>query len=76
MVAGEHMYVNTLLNQLANLLAERMVLVLALVVDVILHPEIEHVAQHVDGDGIFAHLFQHIDQLLLVRVSPLYRQTP
>jgi hypothetical protein len=75
-IAHEEMDVNAFLGQAAQFFEERIVLMLALIVDEILHPEIEHVAQHVDGDGILAHLFQQFNHFLLVRPASLDSQTP
>ena len=66
MIADEHMYVNAFFSQFAQFFAERMELPFALVMDKIFHPEIEHVSQHIDRDGVSAHLLQHVNQFFLM----------
>jgi hypothetical protein len=76
MVAGEKMYVDTMPFQLTEFFAERVELPFLRVPNDILHPKIEHIAEHVDGHGILAHLLQHVDHFFLVRPASLDSQTP
>ena len=74
MITREDMYVDTFSGQLTDLFAERMVLPFLRIADEILHPEIEHVAEHVDRRGVFTHLFQHLDEFFLMCPASLDRQ--
>ena len=74
MIAGEEMDVDALFDKFAYLSAERMVLVFAFVVDIVLHPKVEHVSQHIDGNGVLAHLLEEVDEFLLVRPAFLDSQ--
>ena len=74
MITGEEMDVNAFFDESAYLSAEGVILMFAFVVDVILHPEIEHVSEHVDGNGVLAHLLEEVDEFFLVRPAFLDSQ--
>ena len=59
----------------AYLFEEWVVLKFALVAFEILHPEIEHIAEHIDRSSIFAHMLEHSYHFLLVQPVVLNSQT-
>lgn len=74
MVAGEEMDMNALPGQFLQFFAERSILPFGFVVMKILHPEIEHIAEHVDGYGVLAHHLEHVDHFFLMRPATLNGQ--
>ena len=74
-VPDEVMDVDAAADEAADLFHERMELAFFRIVDVVFKPEIEHVAEHVDGHGIFAHHLEHVDEFFLVRPAAFDRQT-
>ena len=75
MIAYEKMHMDTHACHLAYLFEEWVVLRFALIASKILHPEIEHITEHVDGNSIFAHLLEHGYHFFLVQPVILNSQT-
>ena len=75
MVADEEMDVDATFDEAADLLHERRELALGMIMRVELAPEVEHIAEHVDGHGIFAHHLEHVDEFFLVRPAAFDSQT-